>query len=281
VAIPSPELCIAYADEIEDSFARYGCRINPTSDIGNFVREMRWLAAHLEMPRASLTTSEQNRFAEAFLRAEQAGYVADALRYLREVSIPPEKLKLLTERLDRLNTKDDPKAQDTLFEFVIAGRLARHSGCLVSFEEPDLIITRDGRAYGLACKRVKSINKLDKRISEGAGQGVRSNMPCFVVVAVEYLTPAATLVLAKSREELSRCAEAMVERLSLQCLGGAQRAFAKGACGVILCGRFVAVISEQLGKADEIRWSVRYKGIPNLSIPGAGSDTFALIDVMK
>jgi hypothetical protein len=275
------ETCLGIATQIQTALARYDVPMNPSSDIAMFIREMRWLAEHLDKPKALLKATDQKRFVDGLLIVDQAENIAATFARLAETETVKPKLDLLKNRLNRLNKQGDPKARDIFFELEVAGRVAQYPQWHVSFREPDIIIGWPDGCIGLACKRVRSDKQLSKRIREAADQGARSGFPFFVILEVENLISAGRFLFMRSAHELESYANQRLSQLVLDCSRAAQRAFDKGAGGLILCGRFVGMIGSEPGTVEAIRWCLRHQSIPNHEFPGAGTCLDTLVDLME
>src|ERR1700732_2374621 len=93
------ETCLGIASQIQTALARYDVSMNPSSDIAMFIREMRWLAEHLDKRKALLKPTEQERLVDALLIVDQAENIAATFARLAETEIVKTKLHLLKNRL--------------------------------------------------------------------------------------------------------------------------------------------------------------------------------------
>lgn len=67
--------------------------------------------------------------------------------------------------------------RDTQFELFVAAIAIRAGMLPVDYDEPDITCHVEGIKFGIAAKRLKSLEKFEKRIREGAKQIGRSNFP--------------------------------------------------------------------------------------------------------
>ncbi len=278
--LPTREECLWIADEIRDTFTRYGVTVSPGSDIDKFIQDTRWLADHLCDVSSSLTKQERERGAHAFVRLEQARHVAFIFKRLQTTQIPREKLRILNKRLDRLSERGESKARDILFELEVAGRLARqHPKWTVVFKEPDLAIQTPVKNVGLACKRPRSKKRLSPSIREAADQCVRSGLDAFVIVGTEEILQTQGFLYARTLKELEQQSNELLNVLFLDCYGALERALGKGAAGVMLCCRFVGLVGDQPNLS--IQWTLahRFKANPNMA--GAHDAMKALGNLME
>ena len=117
---------------------------------------------------------------------EQTQRLANALMGVRRVPGASEKVHSCQNQLNRLETLDS-KAQDTLFEIEIAGRLSS-GGLAVALTEPDVVATVPGFGdVSLACKRPRSKNGIRKRLGQAATQITQRGRPGVIVMGVEAL----------------------------------------------------------------------------------------------
>lgn len=271
--------CENIAKRIEDGFAKYGISPHPQSDVGKYLREMRWLPDCLMDPPVP-GSPEHDRAVAAFLLVDQAANVATTFSMLAATLIPAEKIQILVKRLDRLNRVGDPEAREILFELEVAGRIARFPEIRVTFEEPDLQVQTPGSSVGIACKKVKSLSQLSGRISDAAGQGARSGIPFFVFVDVGDLVTPRGFLHATSEEELGQHVEQNICQIMPHYTSGVLRAFSKGTGGVVLCCRTVGIVEFENG-LTEIRWFPTYHLIPNFGVDDAAGALAVVIDLMK
>jgi hypothetical protein len=109
-------------------------------------------------------------------------YVLDAyagLIYPPEVSGWQGKFMQALKGRPELVAED--KSRDTMMELVVAAA-AHRGGLEVHLDEPDIRIVHEGRSYGVAAKRIRSLKKLGGRVREGAGQVERVGLSGFVTV---------------------------------------------------------------------------------------------------
>ena len=81
------------------------------------------------------------------------------------------------------DSRHDP-ARDTQAEFFSAA-LLRAAGYAVTWGEPDLIITRDNRSFGVAVKRVTSDEQFRRRVRKAAAQLRAANLTGLIIVNAE------------------------------------------------------------------------------------------------
>ena len=273
--------CLDIACQIEGGFARFAVTIHPQSDVGLYIREMRWLAEHLDGSTCPPGSHEHNRAVEAILIVDQAANVAATFAMLARTEIPNMKVQILKKRLNRFKIEGNAKARDILFELEVAGRVARFPEMHVAFEEPpDIVIRTPGSSIAIACKKVTSLRQISKQISEAANQGERSRMPFFIFVDVGELTTPRTFVCVESEDELARHYEQQFSQIMPVCSDGVLRAFQKGAGGVVLCCRVVGMIKFETGQVA-VRWYFKHHRILNFGIPDAAATLSTLVELME
>jgi len=62
--------------------------------------------------------------------------------------------------------------------------ICKKAGMSPRFAEPDIVCDIQGKSFGIAVKRIKNLNKLEKRISEARDQVKRSGLPGIIAIEI-------------------------------------------------------------------------------------------------
>jgi hypothetical protein len=107
---------------------------------------------------------------DQFGQSEKSISFLKLLRYLVKDSVLPQ--------LDKLHSK----GRDSAFELFTAAVCKSARFDPVVFEEPDVTCSLNGVVYGLASKRIKSINSIEQRVRSGVDQILRTGHQGVVVI---------------------------------------------------------------------------------------------------
>jgi hypothetical protein len=276
------ETCLWIADQIEAGFNQYSIRIVPTSDIGVFVKDMRWLSDHLDPACLPFNDADGKKWRDALFRTTQAFNIAFTFQGLRDTTIPPSKFDRIQQTLDVLNERGNSQAPDNFFELEIAGRLSKHlAPNSIAFEEPDIVINYPSGKVGIACKYLQSKKKLPTRINEAAIQGQRTGMPYLVMVDVSQLYRSnigAKGIHVDTKDELISDIDDFVSQLMSNQMNSINKAFEKGAGGVVISARGIGFVNKP---ALSWNWHTIYKEYPNVNFVNAGDTLNWLTGLLK
>lgn len=75
------------------------------------------------------------------------------------------------------------KGRDAQFHLLLAAT-CQNAGLQPQLAEPDIVCKIDGKDFGVAAKRLKSLERLDERIDEGVDQLRRADMPGVIAIDV-------------------------------------------------------------------------------------------------
>ena len=270
MAVPS-ELttaeCSAIAVAIESGLKRTGVAARPNSDLSRFIDDMRWLGANLHKSKVELGCKGNDRLTQAFIRAPQARHIANVFRWLRPSKVPASKLRVLKDRLDRLQEAGNSQAPDIFFELEVAGRLVvSDDEWRVSFEEPDVVVRYEDMALGFACKRPRTNAGLANCIERAAQQGATAELKCVVAVDTSHLLlPTGLFPVNTQRELLEENARRLADLVS-ESQDAIAKAFAKDALGIMFFSRLFGFV--ETPKAA-ILWDSRILARANPQVPGA------------
>jgi hypothetical protein len=172
----SSSVVVAGLEEVLAAFAARGIEIPNSGRLPTYNRMLKRL-------RQKPIPLEDPKDVTDYLTAVVEGqYVLDAyagLVYPPEVQGWPDRLMQALEGRPEL-TADD-KSRDTMMELVVAAA-AHRGGLEVHLDEPDVRIVHEGRSYGVAAKRIRSLKKLGERVRKGANQVQRAGLNGFVAV---------------------------------------------------------------------------------------------------
>lgn len=152
-----------------DRLSELGMRVNPSSRIGRMIAC--WFDKAGE-PR--FIPRDDPTFPVALQATRDLQQIAFILE---QIESRPEFLETARSRLQRLmkdnvapteDTGNSP-GRDNQCELYVAA-ICEKAKVSPRFDEPDVVVSFDGVAYGLAVKRVKSLDRLKERICEGANQ---------------------------------------------------------------------------------------------------------------
>jgi hypothetical protein len=256
--------------------------VRANTDIDIFIKDMRWLGAHLDPSCLPLSEEDKKRWYYALLRIQQAIDIAFTFQGLHDSKIPKNKLYFLHKRLDILNEHGQSKAPDYFFELQTAGRLLRYLPPeSIIFQEPDIIINPSDNRIGIACKYLQSEKNLSHRISDAADQGKRARVPFIIMIDISEIFRSkigAKAIHVDTQEELTSQIDNFVSDFMGHHTNSIKRSFEKEACGVIILARSVGWVNKP---SLALNWHTAFMQCPNISIPSAGFAIQQLIELMR
>lgn len=247
----SAERCAEIAKAIRSGVVALDVRLAPGHDLERMAREAEWLASMgPEALNGKAVDDEERRFA-AILMMEQAERIAATLQVLPLIQNHELAKKWLRDRLNRLWTQD-AEAQDHLFEFEMAGRLARATELTVSLEEPDIVVTlASGRSFLIACKRPRSTAGVPNCIRKAKRQirDQRNGRPAVILIGTEAIfhksdKPGKKTVIYKteSPDRARAIGAAKIEEAIRASERETERALADGVAAIMYCGVLVYLL---------------------------------------
>jgi len=196
-------------ERVLHALAKRGITISNAGRVPTYIRTLKRLRLK---PRPLEDPKDVMDYLTAMVEGQ---YVLDAYEGL---ICPPEvqgcfdKLKQALKGRPDL-TADDP-SRDTMVELVVAS-CAHRGGNEVHLEEPDVCLVHEGQRYGVAAKRIRSLDRLQERTREGANQVQRSQSNGFVVIDLTIALGFHEGIVAIPRiEDAKGVLSAVVERIS-------------------------------------------------------------------
>jgi len=165
---------------VVEQASAFGVNVNPTSRIGLIQR----LVTELDGGPAGIIRVDHPQFQEALEGVRDVQIIAFILRQLPQAKLPAdfrERVKtMLGDASLPQNSSDSTKGRDMQAELYVAA-VCVNAGIEPEFHEPDLMVKVSGKTFGVAVKRVKSLDRLEERIKSAAGQVQRAGVPGFIV----------------------------------------------------------------------------------------------------
>jgi hypothetical protein len=270
------EECRQLAQLLRESLTTFEFAPNPTSDLARMMKALEWLGSFPSdayQPDAAFAVNRA-RSMETFRLLEQAKRTTEALRWARTIPGSQQAVFKLDSRLNRL-IDQDASALDFFFELDIAFRLAMR-GLLVSFDEPDLVLTTGTERVGLACKRPRNLRQMRKSIRVAKKQVLRQPFPGFILINVEAMLhksgdpqkPTVTYHVP-TPEQLGEIVNPMIDEWVGRARPEIQEAFADGIWGVLFCGIVTGIADRAPGGLPAIIWEWFRRPHSNPSFPNA------------
>lgn len=109
-------------------------------------------------------------------------------------------VELLSGSLDLLN-RDRSKAKDTLWELEL-WQLFTRMNMQVSLEEPDIVVFFNGARIGISCKKIYSINNVEKVISKAVSQFEKEFDFGVIAINLDDIIPANCILAMDSKQKI-------------------------------------------------------------------------------
>lgn len=90
--------------------------------------------------------------------------------------------KLMNDAALPQNSGDETPGRDTQFELYLAAVCLRGNLLPVEYCEPDVTCVVGGKTFGIAAKRLKSLERFEERLKEAADQIHRSGLPGIIAI---------------------------------------------------------------------------------------------------
>jgi hypothetical protein len=171
--------------EVYKQFGRLGIPTVPSSRINSYRAAFESLKrAEEEKRRPELSLAEM--MLHATVELAQLKTIIKAATAATERAIWDEQLRRLVSGMSipTPGSKHSP-AHDFQFETYIAA-VAELSGYKVSFAEPDVVVRKGTRIFGIAAKRPRSKRRIEKNCRKAANQIRQSGLPGIVALDVSF-----------------------------------------------------------------------------------------------
>lgn len=193
------------AEYVRSAIEGMGLNINPSSRVG---RMLNAICGPDGQPRGPILRDDKKTFLvvrEALRDLQLLCFIFDELAVSGKVQKMVRRV-MKDSVLPQADTERSP-GRDTQFELFV-GAVANAAGLHPRFEEPDVVGTVGTLEFGIAAKRVKSIARVDDRVSEGARQIQDSGRPGIIAMDVSFAMNPDNVELTRpvAPEELKRAA---------------------------------------------------------------------------
>ena len=164
------------ADYIVKQLTRFGVRINPSSRIGMAQRALR---------RADSIQPDDPDYQivlESIRDNYQLRHIVDTMDAHRESKAFKDAMHMLRKdlALPQNELKDSP-GRNYQFQLYVAA-LCTNAGIVTRHEEPDVTCDVDGTKFGIAAKRLKTINSLEDNVKDAAKQISNAGIPGIIAL---------------------------------------------------------------------------------------------------
>lgn len=166
-------------------FSSSGIYIHPQSELGKTIDAGIKLSDNWDLKQSGQKV-ENKVFEDLMSRAMCCLRLGDSALLLDHTPPHIAKLKEFNNGSLMFWNNEQSKAKDTEYEVYTWARFKFGGGIVAKLLEPDVQIYLD-RYYGIACKRLYSIDKMDSRISEGVHQLKRHNLNGIVAISIDSL----------------------------------------------------------------------------------------------
>ncbi len=184
------------ANSLLDLFRRNGVKLHPTCDIVRLASNAVALSDSLFCDPLA-TCSDMERFEVLQLRR-----IASAAMSLDGATVASKYLRDLRNGSLDLFERKQSKAKDTLWELELR-ELFRSWSMNVEFGEPDLIVQFEDSRVGVSCKKIYSIENLEKVLSRAVKQIAVACDFGIVAMNLDDLVPARQSLHARSTQEMA------------------------------------------------------------------------------
>lgn len=171
-----PQTKVEQAAYILERVESLGIKISPTSRLMQMLRI-------LESGRIEYVDDRFPVALEAIRDMYQLRLIVDEMdTHRNDTRFVANVKKLLQDAATPQDGNSNTPGRDTQFELYLAAIALRAGMSPVEYDEPDVTCTVDGIRFGIAAKRLKSINRFEERVKEGAKQIRRANIPGIIAV---------------------------------------------------------------------------------------------------
>ncbi len=199
---------LALLNRLRGHASALGCRINPSSRVAIFERNLRRFSKPGYDPRRD-ADFDPAILAHGTRDVRELTFICDKL-------VPKDRAKVRTALPDLLSGSitgegRNQTARNLQFELFIAAQLA-HSGFTVTLEEPDMVFVHEGTSLAVAAKRVVSGRQVVSRVREGVQQLARVGDGGLIALSLDRLIPAENpYVVAGGEQGLDSATETLLD----------------------------------------------------------------------
>jgi hypothetical protein len=255
--VPYDEL-VNKVNALENRMVKLGIRVSSSSRIANYRRVLNNFLAIAQGGDLPKRQPNLKLFHQGMYEIEQLMVIVNDLSSPPEVQGWKQKVQIIVSGKD-LPEDEERKttARDLQFELFTAA-LCRRAGYSILLEEPDVVVKHPISDFGIAAKRIKSVNKLSHRIKKAKDQILKSEMDGVICLDVTPLhNPTNAFMIVEDPQiainEVQRIADHFLHRnvKKIRSLIGTEEIFG---FMVFMGSLFYIPTKSQLGRST--RWSI-------------------------
>lgn len=165
-------------DAAQEALAGKGFSVNPASSLGTLFTEAKRIADQFkENPNTPFYPAD----VYTIVNAQR---VVDSITSQIENPAAKTLIRAICSNDIELSNPEQSKAKDYLFELELFSQIYR-AGSSVTLEEPDLVADFEFGKYAIACKKINSLNNLEKQLSKGKKQLLPLDIPGVIAINVD------------------------------------------------------------------------------------------------
>lgn len=260
----------AHARRVEELYATNNLLLSQNSSLGILIANAKALADREEAGRREESTMNDvfsslhlERIAGSVL---QLGELEGRERYLRS---------LMSGEMDFF-VRSASHAKNIFWEVELFNTLLSRWPKTVLVDPPDITLEVDGGCIAIPCKKIYSEENFEKVLSNAVHQVERGFDAGIVAINIDDLTPAGTVLRAKSREEMNR----FLANQTNAFIRRHQRHFRKYLAG----GRLVSALVTLNVTVDILDGKPRFitaREMTFWTIPGLSAEKMALVEQVR
>lgn len=169
-------------EEIIERLKKNGIKLNNSSRFYRFYSEIKVISESLDM-----LAIDQIRNSEEFMEGFRDYFELRGILKSDNIYINANKdLKHVLGGCRLSHADKNFTARNYQYQLFL-GALFEESGFHVSYKEPDLVIRHKGEEYCVAAKRISSIEKISRRISEAEKQIIKCNKKGIIAISLDFM----------------------------------------------------------------------------------------------
>jgi hypothetical protein len=166
-----PQKKVERAAYIFERVESLGITISPASRLWQMLRILN--TGHIEYNDVRFPIA-----LEAIKDMHQLGLIVDEMdAHRNDERFVANVRKMLLDAATPQDVNSNTPGRDTQFELYLAAIALRAGMSPVEYEEPDVTCNVEGIKFGIAAKRLKSLDRFEERVKQGAKQIRRANFP--------------------------------------------------------------------------------------------------------